>query len=366
MMTSSTIRAIAHALPQRTLTYEELCKRFGEKHVASIYKMSGIRDRRVVAAGQCASDLAEAAARRLLEHTGIDPKSIDLLIFTSQTPDYRIPATASRLQAVLGLPEQSSTFDVNQTCASFIFSLQIAHSMLVARTARRALVLNADALSTLIHPMDRGLATLHGDAAVATLLEPCDPAQGGIEFLEVGTAGDKFDRLLVPAGGARWPASDQSRLEQADESGCIRTPEHLYMDGPAIFHFAVYKIRDFLKDLFARRGLSPADYDTILFHQANRTMVDMLYKSLGVPAEKRFYYLEHVGNASGASLPSLVAEAWREGVIRPQSRSLLCSFGGGLSWGALSVRWPADADAAVPGDVDVPAVSQAQTEGAHA
>lgn len=361
-MQTSTIRALAHALPERTLRYEALVERFGEKHVASIYKMSGIRDRRVVAEGQCASDLAEAAARRLLQHTGIDPSSIDLLLFASQTPDYRIPATASRLQGVLGLPERCTTFDVNQTCASFIFSLEIAHSMLVAQTAHRALVLNADALSTLIHPQDRGLVTLHGDAAVATLLEPCSPEAGGIEFFEVGTAGDKFDRLLVPAGGARLPASEATRQESCDESGCVRTPEHIYMDGPAIFHFAIYRIRDFLKELFERRGLTVDNFDQILFHQANRTMVDMLYKSLGVPAEKRFYYLEHIGNTSGASLPSLLAEAWRAGVIQPGSRTLLCSFGGGLSWGAVSLRWPQDANAAVPGSVDVPAVARPAEE----
>ena len=201
MRSTSTIRAIAHALPATTLTYEDLAARFGEKHVASIYRMSGIRDRRVVAPGQCASDLAVAAARRLIEHSGVDPAGIDALIFVSQTPDYRIPATATRLQAELGLPEKCATFDVNQACASFIFGLQIAHSMVVAETARRVLLLNADALSTLINPNDRGLVTIHGDAAVATLVEPCDAQSGGIEFFEVGAAGKDFDRLIVPAGG---------------------------------------------------------------------------------------------------------------------------------------------------------------------
>jgi 3-oxoacyl-[acyl-carrier-protein] synthase-3 len=91
----------------------------------------------------------------------------------------------------------------------------------------------------------------------------------------------------------------------------------------------------------------------VLFHQANKTMVDLLYKGLGIPPAKQFYYLEQVGNSSGASLPSLLAEAWRQGVVKPGSRTLLCSFGGGFGWGAFSIRWPDDADAAVPGDVDV-------------
>jgi 3-oxoacyl-[acyl-carrier-protein] synthase III len=353
MQMTSTIRAIAHALPATSLTYEDVVARFGEKQVASIFRMSGIRDRRVVTPGQCASDLAVAAARRLFEHSRADPGAIDALIFVSQTPDYRIPATASRLHGVLGLPERCLTFDINQACASFVFGLQVAHSMVAAETARRVLLLNGDALSTLINPKDRGLATLHGDAAVATLVEPSTADVGGIEFFETGTDGKSYDRLIVPAGGARLPCNSATCVEETDSTGCTRSPQQLFMDGPAVFHFVLYKVTDFLKELLRRRELSIADYDLVLFHQANKTMVDMLYKSLGVPAEKQFYYLEHIGNSSGASLPSLLAEAWRQGRVKAGSRTLMCSFGGGLSWGAVSVRWPADADAAVPGDVDV-------------
>ncbi|MBN1393478.1 MAG: ketoacyl-ACP synthase III [Pirellulales bacterium] len=353
MRATSTIRAIAHALPATCLTYEELAKRFGEKQVASIFRMSGIRNRRVVASGQCASDLAAAAARRLFERAGVDPSGIDALIFVSQTPDHRTPATACKLQNDLGLPERCSTFDMTQACASFIFGLQVAHSMVVAETAHRVLLLNGDALSTLINPNDRGLATLHGDGAAATLVEPLDAGAGGIEFFEVGVQGKDFDRLLVPAGGARLPSGPETRVEETDEAGCVRSKEQLFMDGPAIFHFVLYKIKDFLKELLQRRKLSIDDYDLVLFHQANKTMVDLLYKNLDVPAEKRYYYLEDVGNSSGASLPSLLAQAWREGKVAPGSRTLLCSFGGGLSWGAVSLRWPADADAAVEGEVDV-------------
>lgn len=351
---STTIQAVAHALPATRLTYEQLVERFGEKAVASIYRMSGIRDRRVVAPGQCASDLALAAARRLLAHTGVAPQSIDLLIFASQTPDYRVPATAARLQAELGLPERTTAFDINQACASFVLALQAAHSMLVAGTAAQALVLNADAVSTLVHPRDRGLVTLHGDAAVATLLTRCDQPDCGIEFFAAGSDGAGYDKLWVPAGGARRPAGPDTAVETTDDSGCVRTPEHLCMDGPAIFHFGLYKVRDFVKGLLQERGLTIDDFDLVLLHQANKTMVDLLYKNLNVPPEKRYYYLEHVGNSSGASLPALLAQAWREGVVRPGSRTLLCAFGGGLSWGAFSVRWPATAAAAVPGEVDVP------------
>jgi 3-oxoacyl-[acyl-carrier-protein] synthase III len=352
-MRTSTIRAIAHALPATSLSYEDLVARFGEKHVASIYRMSGIRDRRVVAPGQCASDLAVAAARRLFGHARVDPSSIDAVIFVSQTPDYRSPATACKLQADLGLPEKCAAFDMNQACAAFIFGLQVAHSMVVARTAARVLLLNADAVSRLVNPLDRGLVTLHGDAAVATLVEPTDPQVGGVEFIEVGVSGKDYERLIVPAGGARLPIGPTTGVEQTDAAGCTRNQEQLFMDGPAVFHFVLYKVKAFITDLLQRRHLSINDFDLILFHQANKTMVDMLYTGLGVPDEKRFYFLEHVGNSAGASLPTLLAQAWREGRVKPGSRTLIAAFGGGLSWGAISIRWPDDADAAVPGEVDV-------------
>lgn len=360
-MKTSTIRAIAHALPATVLTYEELTQRFGEKEVASICKMSGIRDRRVVAPGQCASDLAVAAARRLFEQKSVDPSTIDALIFTSQTPDYRTPATACKLHADLGLPERCATFDMNQACAAFIFSMQVGHSLVAAGTASRVLLLNADAITTYVNPLDRGLATLHGDAAVATLVEPCEPEAGGVEFFDFGTSGRDYDKLIVRAGGARLPSSDQTRIESIDGDGNHRTAEQLYMDGPAVFHFVLHKVKAFLKDLLARQRLSIADYDMVLFHQANKTMVELLYKSLGVPPEKRFYYMERVGNSAGATTPCLLAQAWREGVVKPGSRTLLCAFGGGLAWGAFSIRWPEDANAAVPGDVDAPAEYAAAT-----
>ncbi len=352
-MKTSTIRLIAHCLPTGCLAHEELVERFGADKVAAIVKMSGIRARRVVTGGQCASDLALAAAERLLIHGAVDRRSIDLLTFASQTPDYRVPATACVLHGKLGLTEACCTFDLNQACASFLHNLAVAHAMVVAGTVRRALILNADALSTLVHPRDRGLVTLHGDGAAAALVEAEDCARGGVEFVEFGTDGTKFDKLFVPAGGARLPSGPSTGVEIDDGTGSIRTLDHLYMDGPAIFHFCMHKITDVLRETLRRRALGVDDFDLVLVHQANRTMVELIYRSLRVPPAKQFYFLEEIGNSSGASLPSLLAQAWREGRVRPGSRTLLCAFGGGLSWGVMSIRWPDDAAAAVPGDVDV-------------
>ncbi|MHB1126551.1 MAG: 3-oxoacyl-ACP synthase III family protein [Bacillota bacterium] len=357
-MKTSILRSIAHALPTNVLTNAQLEERFGDKVIKSISKMSGIKERRIVEQGQCASDLAYAAAKRLIDHTKIDLSTVDLLTFASQTPDYRIPATASVLHGKLGLSEKCCTLDINQACSSFIHSMQIAHSMIVAGTAKRALVLNGDALSTLINPRDRGLVTLHGDGATAALIEESETDLGGIEYIEIGTDGTKYNLLMVPAGGARLPNSTDTRKEISDSDGCVRNLEQLFMDGPAVFHFGVYKITEVLKNSINKMNIPIKKIDLVLLHQANKTMVDLIYRAIGIPSEKRYYYLEENGNSSGASLPSLLAQAWREGIIKPGSRTLLCAFGGGLSWGVVSIRWPQDANAAVPGIVDVPYISQ--------
>jgi 3-oxoacyl-[acyl-carrier-protein] synthase III len=334
-----TITAMHYCVPQQRLTNDELADRFGERQLRSIVRMAGITERRVVSAGQTAADLAYLAAKRLLEARAIDPASIDLLIVATQTGDYQIPATACVLHGRLGLAERCAAFDVNLGCTSYPYTLSIAYSMLKAGVARRALVLNADALTTVIHPLDRGLVPLHGDGAVATLLEPTN-APGGLLGFILGTDGSGAQHLIIPAGGARLPRSAETRREFTDESGIVRTAEHLAMNGPAIFHFSVYKIPEVIQQALTQLELTVADLDLVILHQANKTMVDMIYRTLEIPPEKRFYFLEQVGNMSGASTPMVLAEAWRQGRLRPGSRTLLAAFGVGLSWGVTVIEWP--------------------------
>ena len=348
---NTTITAMHYCVPQKRLTNKELAERFGEKQLKSIVKMAGIRERRVVSDGETASDLAYWAARRLIDDRQLDPKEIDLLIFASQTGDYQIPATACVLHGRLGLPESCAAFDINLGCTSYPYSLGVAHSMVVSGVARKALVLNADALTTVIHPLDRSLVPLQGDGAVATLLEPVSGAGGFLGFV-LGTDGTGYQHLIMPASGARTPRTGETKRETKDESGIVRTQEHLYMNGPAIFHFSVYKIPDVIRRALARFQLTVDDLDLVLLHQANRTMVDMIYRALEVPLEKRFYFMESVGNVSGASTPMVLAEAWRQGRIRPGTRTLLAAFGVGLSWGVAVIEWPEDVGPAVIGPVE--------------
>ena len=189
--------------------------------------MAGVKERRVVKPGQTAADLAYCAAKRLFEARQIDPAEIDLIIFASQTGDYQIPATACVLQGRLGLAETCAAFDINLGCTSYPYSLSVAHSMVVSGIGHKALVLNADALTTVIHPMDRGLLPLHGDGAAATLVESTD--KGGFRSFLLGTNGAEFRHLIIPASGARNPRTEETKREIKDRIGhCShrRTPLH--------------------------------------------------------------------------------------------------------------------------------------------
>ncbi|MDR3671930.1 MAG: ketoacyl-ACP synthase III [Holophaga sp.] len=348
---ASSITGMHYCLPTRILGNAELEQRFGAPAIASIVKMAGVLERRVVEPGITASDLACCAAQRFLAARGIDPRELDLLIFASQTGDYQLPATACVLHARLGLAETCACFDLGLGCSAFPYAIRVASAMVEAGGLRKALVVNAEAITTLIHPLDRGLVPLHGDAAVVSLVEPC-PAGSGILWAELGTDGTGFEHLIVPASGARLARSEATRQAVQDEAGCIRSQEHLHMNGPAVFHFSLHKVPEAIQAALAKHGMTLADFDLVLLHQANRTMVDMIYRILKVPEEKRFYFMEKVGNASGASTPMLLAEAWRQGRVKPGGRTLLAAFGVGLSWGILAVQWPAQLAPAPMEEVD--------------
>ncbi len=336
-MLHAALTAIHHVVPARRLTAAELEARFGAKSVQSITSLSGIRERRIVEPGMTASDLAFAAADRLLEARGIPRPSLDVLVVTTQTGDYQIPGTAYVLHERLGLSPHCAAFDLAQGCSAFPYSLAVAQGLFAAGLARRALVLNADAVSSILHPQDRTLVTLHGDGATATLLETATANEGLLGF-HLGTDSSGWRYLCMPASGARQPRDESTRREITDEFGNVRTAEHFQMNGQAVFHFAIHKIPEVVGEALGKFGVSLADLDLVILHQANRFMIQQIYKKLGVPAEKQFFYLEDVGNLSGAATPAALSEAVRQGRVRPGALILLVSFGVGLSWGIALVR----------------------------
>lgn len=334
------IAAIHYCVPEGVLTQAALEERFSAQQIANIAKASGITERRIAPPAVTSVDLGEFAARQLLKAAGVLPEEIDLLVFVSQTGDYQIPASACVLHKRLGLKKHCATFDIGLGCSAFPYALSVVNGLIATGVAKKTLLVNADTLTKVIHPKDRGLVPLHGDGAAATLLEPATGDADGLLGFELGTDGSGCEHLMIPASGARKAKSDETKKEIVDDSGSVHSEETLYMNGPAVFQFSIREVPEAIKRAFAKWQISVADLDLLILHQANRMMLDLIYKKLGVSPEKQFFFMEKVGNMSGASTPMVLAEAWRCGRLKPGSLVAVASFGVGLSWGVALIRLP--------------------------
>lgn len=335
----SGITACAYYVPEERLTHEELVQRFGRDVMDRIAHSSGIWERRIVRNGQCASDLALKAAEALLDNHQVARESIDLLIFGTQTPDYLLPTTACILQDRLGLSTETAAFDINLGCSQYVYSLSVAHSMICAGLANRALVLTGDTVSRILHPQDRVNVPLFGDAGTATLVERVGEEEGFMEFVQ-GTDGSGYQYLIWPASGLRIPRSNKTAIEVKDKSGSVRREEDMFMDGTAIFLFTLKVVPRTVKMLLAKTGLDMDDVDLFIFHQASEYIIESSAKKLKIPREKLHYKLHDVGNSGGSTVAIALTDAWLSERIKPGMIVLLVAFGVGLSWSSTIIRWP--------------------------
>jgi 3-oxoacyl-[acyl-carrier-protein] synthase III len=229
------IIAIEYYLPEKTLTNEELSAIFGDWTPEKIFEKTGIENRHIVSSNETASDLAVKAAEKLFKSGITSPDDVDFVILATQTPDYILPTTACIIQDRLGIPQKSGAIDFNLGCSSFIYGLALSKSLINTNIAKNVLLITAETYSKHIHPLDKSTRTIFGDAAAATLI-----SEGGHEIgdFDLGTDGSGYDRLIIPAGGARLPVSDETKIETED-NGSIRTLENIYMAGTDIFNFTI-------------------------------------------------------------------------------------------------------------------------------
>lgn len=341
-MRPTSILAVEYALGSETLSFETLEERLGAENMRKVFSVSGIRTRRVAPKGVCGSDLAYEAAEKLFERTGIDRNEIDLLVHCTQTPDYLMPTTACLLQERLHLGKHCAAFDINLGCSQYVYGLSVASSMIAAGVANRALVLTGDTMSHTVNERDRALVPLMGDAGSATLLGVVPENQGFMGF-ELGTDGSGAKYLMLPASGFRVPHSAETAVAVADKDGNVRSLENMYMNGAAVFHFAITVVPATVRKVLEKVGLGLDQVDLVLFHQANGYMLEHLVKKLQIPKEKTHFFLEETGNTSGSTMPGVLWDAIRVGKVRPGSVILMIVFGVGLSWAATVMRWPENA-----------------------
>lgn len=306
-------------LPERVVTNHDLARTIDTSD-EWIFSRTGIRQRHVAADGEFTSDLATRAAERALAHAGVAASEVDLLILGTTTPDRTFPASATAVQAKLGI-RQGVAFDLQAACSGFIFGLATADSFIRTGQAQRALVIGAELFSRLVNWDDRATAVLFGDGAGAVVLGPGDAGKG-ILSTHLHSDGRYIDILCMDGG----PST-------------TRTVGNMVMAGKELFRHAVSNLASVAEETLAANHITPADLDWIVPHQANKRILDGTAKKLGVDESKVVVTVDHHANTSAASIPLALDEAVRDGRIKPGHLVLMESMGGGLTWGAALVRW---------------------------
>jgi 3-oxoacyl-[acyl-carrier-protein] synthase III len=320
----SVIQGCGAYLPERIVTNDELSKTMDTSD-AWIQQRTGIRERRIAAEGEFTSHLAIKAAQRALDNAGAKATDLDLIVLATATPDETFPATATRVQAALGMT-RGSAFDVQAVCAGFIYGLSVADSMIKSGIASTALVIGAETFSRILDWNDRGTCVLFGDGAGAVLLK-AEQGQGtahdrGILAHALHSDGRQHDILYVDGG----PSS-------------TRTTGLLRMEGKEVFRHAVINMAAVVGEVLDKAGLTAKDIDWLVPHQANKRIIDGTGRKLGLPPERVVLTVDKHANTSAASIPLALETAVSDGRIKRGDLLLLEGIGGGLAWGASLVRW---------------------------
>ena len=323
------VSALTAAVPANTIINEEYTEHFDKQAASEIVEKTGIKERRFAPGGMCSSDLCYAAAEKLFAENNISRDEIDLVIFISQTPDYRMPATSVLLQDRLGLPKSTGAFDLNLGCSAFVYGLSVAFGYAQQETIRKILILNGETRSRVYSPKDRTTAFIFGDAAAAALVEKGE--RFGESYFSINSDGSRSSLIKADAGGYRNPTSEETLKEKVvDEHGNIRTDEHGYMNGADVFNFAIREVPSDIKKTLEFSGVEKSDIDYFVFHQANNYMNSYLAKKMKLEKSKVPGCLEQFGNTSSVSIPLTIATQLKDQPDR--NRLLLCGFGVGMSW----------------------------------
>lgn len=324
------IAAMAAAVPSRVINNYEYTQYFPADQVKEVVDKIGIYERRFTDEHTTSSDLCFAAAEKLIADNQVNRDEIDLLVFISQTPDYRMPATSLLLQHRLGLGNSCIAFDINLGCSAFIYGLSVVYSMMQGGNIRKALILDGETRSKVYSAKDRNTAFIFGDAGVAALI--IKDKKFGDSWFSLNSDGSREDLIKIKGGGYRYPSSTETLKEKVvDEYGNIRTDEQGYMNGGDVFNFVIREIpADFTKTLeFA--GKQKVEIDFFIFHQANNFINSFLAKKLKLPLEKVPSTISKFGNTSSVSVPLTLVSELRGQLTEPKTL-LLSAFGVGMTW----------------------------------
>ena len=298
------ISKISTYLPEKILSNNELAKEFGRWEPEKIENKIGIRERHITAANETAGDIAYKAAEELLQD--YDKDKIDMLILCTQSPDHFLPTTACILQDRLGLRTSIGAFDINLGCSGYIYGLALAKSLINSNMSNSILLIMSETYSKHIYHKDLANRTIFGDGAAATIVEK-NPKEKIHEFI-LGTDGKGKNNLIVLNGGFR-SSREENIKEKTNDAGDIFTDNHLYMNGPDIFTFTIDAVPKAVGLCLEKNEMTLSEIDYVIFHQANKYMIDYLRKKIGIPKEKFYDNMLLTGNTVSATIPIALSES---------------------------------------------------------
>ena len=330
------ITALAACVPRHIINnYEYDLDIWSKDEVRQVVDKVGVFERRFADDHTCSSDLCCAAAERLIGDNQIDRSKIDLVVFLSQTPDYRMPATSILIQDRLGLPMSTMAFDISLGCSGFICALSIVYAMMQNHGFRKALLLDGETRSKVYSRKDRREAFIFGDAGVAALIERDE--KFGTSHFSINSDGSRGNLIMIPGGGYRNMSSVETLREKVvDEHGNIRTDEQGYMNGADVFNFVIVEVPKDIKRLMEAAGEDIQSMDYYVFHQANAFINNHLAKKLKLDADKIPWTIQKYGNTSSVSVPLTIVSELR-GKMEGEKKIMLNAFGVGMAWATAIV-----------------------------
>lgn len=332
------VSALSAAVPRTVIDNYKYTQYFPEDQVKEVVDKVGIYERRFADEKTCSSDLCFAATEKLFADNYIDRSEIDLLIFISQTPDYRMPATSVILQHRLGLPNSTIAFDINLGCSAFMYGLSVAYSMMNNQPGlRKALILDGETRSKVYSPKDRRTAFLFGDGGVAALVERDE--RFGKSFFSLNSDGSREGLIKIDAGGYRHMSSTETVKEKVvDEYGNIRSDEQGYMHGGDVFNFVIREIPKDIKNLCSWTGDDIQSMDYYVFHQANNFINSYIAKKMKLDTSKIPSTIAKFGNTSSVSVPLTIVSELKD-KLSGNKKLLLSAFGVGMTWATAIVNF---------------------------
>jgi len=313
-------------VPEQALTNQQL-EQMVDTNDEWIVTRTGIKERRIAASDEATSDLAYKAAEQALHNAGLTAKDIDLIIVATVTPDMFFPSTACLVQEKLGAT--CPAFDLSAACSGFIYSLATANGFVQSGLYRKILVIGAETLSRITDYTDRNTCILFGDGAGAVVVGEVEDGRGFQSFV-LGADGSGGELLKVAGGGSRKPATAET----------ISNNEHsIHMAGNEVFKFAVRIMGSAAEEAIEKAGISKADVDLLVPHQANIRIIQSSLQRLDLTEDKALINIDKYGNMSAASIPVALAEAVEQNRIGEGDTLCLVGFGGGLTWGSTIIKW---------------------------